>query len=57
MIAAGKSPADTVPATTRELVLLRASHINGRGVCVDMHKGRHTRRGDLHPTQHGRGLA
>ncbi|NIK56375.1 carboxymuconolactone decarboxylase family protein [Kribbella shirazensis] len=38
IIAAGKVLADsTLPAATRELVLLRASQINGCGVCVDMH--------------------
>ncbi|MFJ2033165.1 carboxymuconolactone decarboxylase family protein [Streptosporangium sp. NPDC087985] len=38
IIAAGKALADsTLPAATRELVTLRASQINGCGVCVDMH--------------------
>ncbi|MFG2088428.1 MULTISPECIES: carboxymuconolactone decarboxylase family protein [unclassified Spirillospora] len=35
---AGKALADsTLPAATQELVRLRASQINGCGVCVDMH--------------------
>ena len=35
---AGKAAADsTLPAATQELVRLRASQINGCGVCVDMH--------------------
>ncbi|MGP4028844.1 carboxymuconolactone decarboxylase family protein [Actinomadura sp. 3N407] len=35
---AGKVLADsTLPAATQELVRLRASQINGCGVCVDMH--------------------
>ncbi|MEU9831913.1 carboxymuconolactone decarboxylase family protein [Streptosporangium sp. NPDC048047] len=38
LIAAGKALADsTLPASTRELVTLRASQINGCAVCVDMH--------------------
>jgi AhpD family alkylhydroperoxidase len=38
MISASKAVADsTLPAATRELVLLRASQINGCGRCVDMH--------------------
>jgi AhpD family alkylhydroperoxidase len=38
LISAGKTLADSaLPATTRELVMLRASQINGCGVCVDMH--------------------
>ncbi|TDD06156.1 carboxymuconolactone decarboxylase family protein [Nonomuraea deserti] len=38
LIAAGKALVDsTLPAVTRELVLLRASQINGCAVCVDMH--------------------
>jgi AhpD family alkylhydroperoxidase len=38
VIAAGRVLGEsTLPATTRELVLLRASQINGCGVCVDMH--------------------
>ncbi|ALC23052.1 carboxymuconolactone decarboxylase family protein [Streptomyces pristinaespiralis] len=36
-VAAGKALADDLPASTRELVLLRASQINGCGFCVDMH--------------------
>ncbi len=37
-IAAGKAASEsTLPAATRELVLLRASQINGCGFCVDMH--------------------
>ncbi|NYI07851.1 carboxymuconolactone decarboxylase family protein [Allostreptomyces psammosilenae] len=37
-IAAGQAVAQsTLPASTRELVLLRASQINGCGYCVDMH--------------------
>ncbi|MFI9204929.1 carboxymuconolactone decarboxylase family protein [Streptomyces sp. NPDC053048] len=37
-VAVGQAIADTtLPATTRELVLLRASQINGCGYCVDMH--------------------
>jgi AhpD family alkylhydroperoxidase len=36
--ALAKATADTgVPQSTRELVRLRASQINGCGVCVDMH--------------------
>ena len=35
---AGKAAGDsTLPAATQELVRLRASQINGCGVCVDMH--------------------
>jgi AhpD family alkylhydroperoxidase len=35
---AGKALSDsTLPATTRDLVLLRASQINGCGFCTDMH--------------------
>ncbi|MDO3685486.1 carboxymuconolactone decarboxylase family protein [Micromonospora sp. C28ISP2-4] len=38
IIAAGKALADsTLPAATRELVMLRASQINGCAVCIDMH--------------------
>lgn len=38
IVAAGKVTAEsTLPAATRELVLLRASQINGCGFCVDMH--------------------
>ncbi|MGA4844659.1 carboxymuconolactone decarboxylase family protein [Streptomyces sp. G45] len=37
LAAAGRAVADALPATTRELVLLRASQINGCGFCVDMH--------------------
>ena len=38
IISAGKVIADsTLPAATRELVLLRASQINGCGFCTDMH--------------------
>ncbi|MET9518011.1 carboxymuconolactone decarboxylase family protein [Streptomyces sp. NPDC002994] len=38
IVAAGQVLADsTLPAATRELVLLRASQINGCGFCVDMH--------------------
>ncbi|MEV5983145.1 carboxymuconolactone decarboxylase family protein [Streptomyces sp. NPDC052114] len=38
LVSAGMVLADaTLPATTRELVLLRASQINGCGFCVDMH--------------------
>ncbi|MEQ4715935.1 carboxymuconolactone decarboxylase family protein [Nonomuraea sp. B19D2] len=38
IVAAGKVAADsTLPPVTRELVLLRASQINGCAVCVDMH--------------------
>ncbi|GIF41875.1 carboxymuconolactone decarboxylase family protein [Actinoplanes xinjiangensis] len=36
--AAGKAAAEAgLPESTRELVLLRASQINGCGFCVDMH--------------------
>ncbi|GGS29857.1 alkyl hydroperoxide reductase AhpD [Streptomyces humidus] len=36
--AAGKAVSgSTLPATTRDLVLLRASQINGCGFCTDMH--------------------
>ncbi|MFI1582669.1 carboxymuconolactone decarboxylase family protein [Embleya sp. NPDC020630] len=38
LIAAGKALSDsTVPAATRELVMLRASQINGCAGCIDMH--------------------
>ncbi|MEU6235949.1 carboxymuconolactone decarboxylase family protein [Kitasatospora sp. NPDC047058] len=38
LVAANKVVADsTLPATTAELVKLRASQINGCGFCVDMH--------------------
>jgi AhpD family alkylhydroperoxidase len=38
IISAGTALADsTLPAATRELVLLRVSQINGCGFCVDMH--------------------
>ncbi|MFJ5721060.1 carboxymuconolactone decarboxylase family protein [Streptomyces sp. NPDC093149] len=38
LVAAGKVIADsTLPDSTRELVLLRASQINGCAHCVDMH--------------------
>jgi AhpD family alkylhydroperoxidase len=38
IVAASKVPAESsLPASTRELVLLRASQINGCGFCVDMH--------------------
>ncbi|MEJ2858968.1 MULTISPECIES: carboxymuconolactone decarboxylase family protein [unclassified Saccharothrix] len=38
LVAAGKSVADTgVPKPTHELMLLRASQINGCGFCTDMH--------------------
>jgi len=38
IIAASKALADsTVPTTTRELVMLRASQINGCSGCIDMH--------------------
>ena len=35
--AAGVITGSTVPATTQELVKLRASQINGCGFCTDMH--------------------
>lgn len=38
VVSAGKVLADSsLPATTRQLVLLRASQINGCGFCTDMH--------------------
>ena len=38
IISAGKVVSDsTLPAATRDLVLLRASQINGCGFCTDMH--------------------
>src|SRR5918999_4305856 len=38
IVAASKVAADsTLPAATRDLVLLRASQINGCGFCTDMH--------------------
>ncbi|MFJ9210769.1 carboxymuconolactone decarboxylase family protein [Streptomyces sp. NPDC102264] len=38
IVAAGKVLSDaTLPATTQELVKLRASQINGCGFCTDMH--------------------
>ncbi|MEU1471334.1 carboxymuconolactone decarboxylase family protein [Streptomyces sp. NPDC005761] len=38
LVAAGRAFADsTLPAATAELVKLRASQINGCGVCTDMH--------------------
>jgi AhpD family alkylhydroperoxidase len=37
-ISAGKVVSEsTLPASTQELVMIRASQINGCGVCVDMH--------------------
>ncbi|MFI1683091.1 carboxymuconolactone decarboxylase family protein [Streptomyces sp. NPDC020607] len=38
LAAAGKAAADSaLPASTQELVRLRASQINGCGFCIDMH--------------------
>ncbi|MEU8893582.1 carboxymuconolactone decarboxylase family protein [Streptomyces sp. NPDC048442] len=38
LVSAGRPIADSaLPATTRELVLLRVSQINGCGYCIDMH--------------------
>src|SRR5882724_5187609 len=38
IVSAGRATAgSTLPSTTRELVRIRASQINGCGVCVDMH--------------------
>jgi AhpD family alkylhydroperoxidase len=38
LVAAGMALAEsTLPAATRELVMLRASQINGCAVCIDMH--------------------
>ncbi|MFI0975534.1 carboxymuconolactone decarboxylase family protein [Streptomyces sp. NPDC021093] len=38
LVAAGKALAEsTLPASTRELVMLRASQINGCAGCIDMH--------------------
>jgi AhpD family alkylhydroperoxidase len=38
IISAGKVVTDsTLPATTQELVAIRASQINGCGFCIDMH--------------------
>lgn len=38
IVAAGQALGEsTLPAATRELVMLRASQINGCGFCVDMH--------------------
>jgi AhpD family alkylhydroperoxidase len=38
IVSAGKAASDsTLPAATQELVKLRASQINGCGVCTDMH--------------------
>jgi AhpD family alkylhydroperoxidase len=38
IVSASKAVSDSsLPAATRELVLLRASQINGCGVCTDMH--------------------
>jgi len=38
IVSAGRAVADTgLPAATQELVKLRASQINGCGVCTDMH--------------------
>ena len=45
--AAAAVPKGTLPLATQNLVLIRASQINGCAVCVDMHtKGRRTRRGN-----------
>jgi AhpD family alkylhydroperoxidase len=37
LASAGRSTAGTLPAATQELVKIRASQINGCGVCLDMH--------------------
>ena len=56
---ASKVVADsTLPATTQELVKIRASQINGCGFCTDMHtKDATARRRDRSTSQPGRGLA
>ena len=37
IVAAGRAVESVLPATTRNLVLIRASQVNGCAVCVDMH--------------------
>lgn len=47
LIAAGKALAEsTLPASTRELVMLRASQINGCAGCIDMHTKEATAAGE-----------
>ncbi|MBT2442910.1 carboxymuconolactone decarboxylase family protein [Streptomyces sp. ISL-36] len=47
LVSVGKVIADSpLPASTRELVLLRASQINGCGFCVDMHTKEATHAGE-----------
>ena len=36
-VSANKAAAGSVPASTQELVKIRASQINGCGFCLDMH--------------------
>jgi len=37
LVSAGKAAAGSLPPATQELVKIRASQINGCGVCLDMH--------------------
>ena len=37
LVSAGKATAGSLPPATQELVKIRASQINGCGVCLDMH--------------------
>jgi AhpD family alkylhydroperoxidase len=37
LVSAGRATAGSLPAATQELVKIRASQINGCGVCLDMH--------------------
>ncbi|UQA92213.1 carboxymuconolactone decarboxylase family protein [Streptomyces halobius] len=47
IISAGKVVSDsTLPAATQELVKIRASQINGCGVCTDMHTKEATQAGE-----------
>ena len=59
IVSAGKVLADSaLPATTQELVKIRASQINGCGFCVDMHTKDAARAGETSTRpQPGRGLA
>ncbi|MEU2564637.1 carboxymuconolactone decarboxylase family protein [Streptomyces longispororuber] len=47
LVSAGRTLVDSsLPATTRELVALRASQINGCGFCVDLHTKESARAGE-----------
>ncbi|WP_344526304.1 carboxymuconolactone decarboxylase family protein [Streptomyces albiaxialis] len=51
--AAGKPVAESsLPASTSELVVLRASQINGCGFCVDMHTKNATKAGETQQRLH-----